>query len=200
MRQIDLLRHGEAATGLCLGKSYDPPLTTLGWTQMTQALPESAPWSVVISSPSRRCAEFATQLAAQLNLPCHLDERLQELGFGLWEGRPWAELYAEAGETLIAFQTNPTAIVNPAPQGETYAEFERRIANAWADWANAGEGGHSLIVTHAGVIREILRFVIGFPAQSLFRWQVPLACTSRLSIEADGWATLNSHGQHWPAP
>ena len=38
MTTIDLLRHGEAAPGCCLGAVFDAPLTEKGWLQIRNVL------------------------------------------------------------------------------------------------------------------------------------------------------------------
>jgi broad specificity phosphatase PhoE len=175
MTAIDLLRHGEAAPGLCLGSASDPPLTEAGWAQMAAALAGGG-WDGVVCSPSRRCAEFA----AGLGLPLRQDGRFRELGFGGWEGRPWAELYQEAGGPLLAFQRDPSACANPAPGGEPFGDFERRVGGAWDDLLSAAAGRRWLLVAHAGVLRAVLRRVLGFPAARGFAIRVPPACLIRI--------------------
>ncbi len=212
MTTIDLLRHGEAAPGLCLGRDYDAPLTGTGWEQMRgivgearaggielDALPlpmgrvsaEQAigvegnlpiAWDGIVSSPLRRCSEFAEELACRHGLPLQLECRFRELGFGAWEGRSWNDLYREAGESLLAFQRRPAC--NPAPGGEHYPDFEARIAQGWSDLLEQAAGSHWLLVTHAGVIRELLRRVLGFPLERLFAIQVPFAGLVRIEQEA----------------
>lgn len=180
---IDLLRHGEAAPGFCLGRGFDAPLTERGWAQMRAILQNGeATWDGVMSSPLVRCAGFAGELGKQLNLPLSQEPRFRELGFGIWEGRPWGELYAAEGERLMDFQRDPLGLggLNPAPGGEDYTEFEARVGQAWADLLRKASGGHWLLVTHGGVIRTILRLVLGFPASRLFAVQAPYAGLTRI--------------------
>jgi len=193
---IDLLRHGEAAPGRCLGSDDDAPLTEAGWAQMAAALEGLSPacaWDGVVCSPSRRCADFAAALGHRHGLPLRQDGRFRELGFGAWEGRPWADVYPSAGEPLLDFQRDPSRFDNPAPGGEQYPDFERRVALAWDGLLDAAAGGHWLLVAHAGVLRAVLRRVLGFPAGRLFSVQVPYACLSRVVQEGGGPARLVFH-------
>jgi len=192
---IDLLRHGEAAPGLCLGRDFDAPLTELGWSQM-RAVPGDgvAAWDGVISSPLIRCADFAEELALRHGLPLSKEPRFRELGFGAWEGRTWSELYAGTHESLVDFQRDPLSRggLHPAPGGENYRDFEIRVGQAWADLL--ARGGHWLLVTHAGVIRTILRQVLGFPSHRLFVLQVPYAGLTRI-VQPEGFSPqLVFHG------
>ncbi|MDD2769045.1 MAG: alpha-ribazole phosphatase family protein [Methylococcus sp.] len=189
---VDLLRHGEVDGSLCLGRRWDVPLNERGWSHMRAMLPESPPWTGVISSPLLRCAAFAEELAELHGLEFRLDERLSELGFGAWEGRSWSDLYATDGGRLLAFQRCPEE--SPAPGGEAYADFERRVGAAWDELLAAPGGGHWLVVTHAGTLRAILRRVLELPLSRLFSLEVPHACLSRIVCDGDDAPRLAFHG------
>ncbi|MEW6036640.1 MAG: alpha-ribazole phosphatase family protein [Pseudomonadota bacterium] len=189
---VDLLRHGEVDGGLCLGRGWDVPLNGRGWSQLRAMPPEPPPWTGIATSPLLRCAEFAGELAGRLGLELRVDERLSELGFGDWEGRPWSEVYDHHGEQLREFQRRPDR--NPAPGGEHYPDFERRVAAAWEDLLGLPGERHWLVVTHAGTIRAILRRVLEFPASRWFGIDVPHACLSRIVRDGDDAPRLVFHG------
>lgn len=84
--RIDLLRHGETAGGSRYRGSIDDALTPLGWAAMRAALGEECGWNRIVSSPLRRCADFARDLARRHGLPLDIDARLREIHFGDWEG------------------------------------------------------------------------------------------------------------------
>ena len=90
--RLDLLRHGETELGGGLRGSLDDALTENGWVQMRAAVVEGGPWDRIVSSPLQRCARFAAELGEQLKLSVHLDQDLQELHFGAWEGQSAAAL------------------------------------------------------------------------------------------------------------
>lgn len=79
---VDLLRHGEPEGGRRYRGSLDDPLSDRGWDQMWRAASGDTPWDLVISSPLRRCREFAEQLSSRLQLPLTIKPDLQELGYG----------------------------------------------------------------------------------------------------------------------
>ncbi len=111
--RLDLLRHGETELGGGLRGSLDDALTTKGWEQMHTAVAQGGPWDRLVSSPLQRCARFAEQLGARLNLPVHLDKDLQELHFGAWEGRSAAALMDTDAEALGRFWADPYAFTPP---------------------------------------------------------------------------------------
>ena len=193
MTTIDLLRHGEAAPGCCLGAVFDAPLTEKGWLQIRNVLAwAQPPWDGVISSPLIRCSAFAEELTEFHGLPLKFDGRLRELGFGSWEGKSWIDLYGQEGDRLIEFQRCPG--LNPAPGGEDYQDFEARVADAWNDLLTNARGGHWLVVTHAGVLRTVLRMVLGFPEERLFSLHVPYAGLTRIEQNDDYPSRLVFHG------
>ena len=74
---VDFIRHGEPHGGDILRGRVDPALTDLGWTQMQKATglsSEHVPseitpnWSEIISSPLKRCRDFAEQVAANTKI------------------------------------------------------------------------------------------------------------------------------------
>ena len=59
---IDLLRHGQPDGGDRFRGVRDDPLSETGWQQMRTSVNEMASWDVVVTSPLRRCADFAAEL------------------------------------------------------------------------------------------------------------------------------------------
>lgn len=101
--QLDLLRHGETELGGGLRGSLDDALTPLGWAQMREAVKGGEPWDRIVSSPLQRCALFARELSAQLDIPLSFDKNLQELHFGAWEGQSAAALMQTDEQALGQF-------------------------------------------------------------------------------------------------
>ena len=66
------------------------------------------------------------------------------------------------------------------PGGESYADLEARAAAAIATLARQQAGRRVVVVTHGGVIRAVLRTVLGFPAERLFRIAVDPASVTTL--------------------
>lgn len=102
------------------------------------------------SSPLRRCRELAGLLHPA---PC-FDERLREMDFGAWEGRPWdaiprAEIDAWAADV---------AGYAP-PGGESPAALQQRALACVGELAVPA----AVVVTHAGVIRTLLAEIRGLP-------------------------------------
>ncbi len=181
---IDLIRHGEPVGGSKYRGQIDDPLSDKGWAQMRAAVADDAPWQAVVSSPLRRCAAFADEVAHRHRLPLRLDERFKEIGFGAWEGRTKAEISAGDAQALRRFYADPVACRPPG--AEPLAEFERRVAAAWRDLLRVHAGRHVLLVAHAGVIRMVVVQTLAARPERMFRIQVPNAAITRIRVDGVG--------------
>ncbi|MEJ2590029.1 MAG: histidine phosphatase family protein [Candidatus Thiodiazotropha sp.] len=178
---IDLLRHGEPAGGRRYRGQVDDPLSEQGWREMWHAVSAEQPWQVIISSPLRRCSEFARQLSNKLTLPLYLDERLKEVGFGTWEGKTASQIRQEDAAILSRFYHDP---VNNRPDGaEPLTTFNQRIAQALEEATAAHRGKHVLIIAHAGVIRGLITQTLRAPSDSMYRLSITTASLSRIQID-----------------
>lgn len=176
---IDLLRHGEPVGGRAYrGNSIDDPLTELGWTQMRQAVGQLDSWDQIISSPLKRCREFAVELGRQINAPVLIEQEFREVGFGIWEGKTPDEIIATDPGSYEAFYNDPE---HCRPEGaEPLDAFTNRVNRAYDKLIEANIGRRLLIVSHAGVMRSIIAHVLGAPAVGMYRIKVNNASFSRI--------------------
>ncbi|MCO7625305.1 alpha-ribazole phosphatase family protein [Pseudomonas fluorescens] len=182
--RLDLLRHGETELGGGLRGSLDDALTEKGWAQMRAAVVAGGPWDRLISSPLQRCARFAAELGEQLNLPVQLENDLQELHFGTWEGQSAAALMETDAEALGLFWADPYAFT--PPQGEPVSDFADRVLGAVARLHQAYAGERVLLISHGGVMRLLLAQARGLPREQLLNVEVAHASLFALSVEANG--------------
>jgi alpha-ribazole phosphatase len=174
---MDLLRHGDTGQTGFRGR-LDDPLTPLGWRQMEAAASAGGPWAAVVSSPLRRCADFAADRARRLGLPFAADARLAELDFGRWEGATAAGLMESEPEALTRFWRDPWS--NPPPGGEEPLAFEARVLAARRDLEQVHGDQPLLVVTHGGVIRVLLGAARSLPRAQWLAIEVPHASMHRL--------------------
>lgn len=184
MLTLDLLRHGETELGGGFRGSLDDHLTPIGWEQMRQATAEPAGWDVIISSPLRRCVDFARELAQQTGLPLALQPDLRELHFGDWEGRHARELMEECADDLGRFWSQPYAFTPPG--GEPMALFEQRVLSAVSGLYQQHAGGHVLLVTHGGVMRLLTARARGLARDQLLQVEVGHGDRLRLQLDEKG--------------
>jgi alpha-ribazole phosphatase len=146
---IDLLRHGDTGQRSYRGQ-LDDSLSALGWTQLRAAI-FGRSWDLIVTSPLRRCADFANDLAHARHVPLRVDPRLAEYHFGAWQGVPIETLAEEQGDALGRFWSDPVNC--PPPEAETFAAFHERLCAALNDIAVEAASRHVLVVTHGGAIR-----------------------------------------------
>jgi len=179
--QLDFLRHGEPVGGRRYRGQSDDPLSEKGWAQMRAATAEERPWSAIVSSPLARCSAFAHWLAGETGLPLSFDERLKEVGFGVWEGKTPEDLKREDPECVFEFKRDP---VGRRPQGaELLEDFHARATAAYEDILARHAGGQVLVVAHAGVMRMVICHVLGLPPAHAYRLNVASAGMARIRVE-----------------
>ncbi len=181
---LDLLRHGETELGGGLRGSLDDALTAKGWDQMRQAVVARGPWDRLVSSPLQRCARFADELGARLNLPVSLEQDLQELHFGAWEGQSAAKLMETDAEALGLFWADPYSFT--PPDGEAVEAFSQRVRGAVLRLHQLYAGQRVLLISHGGVMRLLLAQARGLPREQLLNVEVGHGGLFSLRVEAGG--------------
>ena len=190
---VDLLRHGEPLGGRRYRGQIDDPLSENGWREMWHAVSGETPWQQIISSPLRRCSEFAQALSEKLDIPISQDDRLKEVGFGAWEGKTGAELRLLDPDILARFYEDP---ITHRPQGaEPLHQFSERVNNALQSAISTHQGKHLLVIAHAGVIRAILTHALSAPLLSMYRLSIATASLSRLQLGGERPPTVLFHSR-----
>ena len=144
-----LVRHAQPliASGICYGQldvPADPAATQICAKELFKVLPKGI---IVITSPLQRCELLAPKLIGlQPDLMVKSDARLQEMNFGQWEGRPWAEI----DRAELDAWTADFAHYRAGGAGESVDQFMARVAAAFDELDPARD---TLWITHAGVIR-----------------------------------------------
>lgn len=172
MSHLTLLRHGATIGGDRYNGSTDVTLSEAGWQQFADAV-NGRHWDRIITSPLRRCADFACRLAHERDIPCGRDTRLREMHFGDWEGRNAEELMRMDAEALGRFWEDPAA--HPPPAAESLAQVRARMLSLCREIAAAPADERILLVTHGGPIRIALAECRGIPLRQLLTIAVPHA-------------------------
>jgi probable phosphomutase (TIGR03848 family) len=118
------------------------------------------PVAAVVTSPLERCRETADAVLAgrEPAPPLHVDERVGEVHYGSWTGRPFKELTKDPLWRIV--QGNPSAAV--FPDGEGLAAMAARAAEAVRDWnARLGQDATYALVSHADVIKSLIADALG---------------------------------------
>jgi len=168
---IDLIRHGEPIGGRKYrGYNIDDPLTEKGWRQMWDAVGDCNTWDQIITSPLKRCEEFAQALGKHHGINVAIESRFKEVGFGSWEGLSHDEIKNAKADEYQAFLRDP---INHRPQGaEDLDDFINRVGSAYDETIERYEKKHCFIIAHAGVIRAVIAKTLLAAPVGLYRIKV----------------------------
>lgn len=182
------LRHGEPVGGKIFRGSTDDPLTDLGWEQLKKSVKELS-YDEIISSPLKRCFEFAEHLRAELDIPLHIKDDLQEMHLGDWEGLSPAQVEVLDSKALGAFWASPHC--NTPPNGETFHDFEKRILSAWdtlnQKYTTTEQSKTVLVVCHAGVMMVLLKEFLKIPMENILCIKLNYASKVRVEVYDAGY-------------
>nr|WP_245832013.1 histidine phosphatase family protein [Solemya velesiana gill symbiont] len=123
-----------------------------------------------------------------------MNDRLQELHYGEWEGKTPDELKADDPNIISRYFYDPH---NHRPPGAEYiVDFIQRVGNAYDEALAKHHEKHLLIVGHAGVIRAIITRALSAPPETVFRMHVDTAHISRIRVDDERPPTLMFHGRN----
>jgi ribonuclease H / adenosylcobalamin/alpha-ribazole phosphatase len=140
------------------------------------------------SSPIQRAVETAEAIARRRDgLTVRIAPELDELDFGDWSGRSFADLAADphwqswnsARETAVA------------PNGESMVQAQSRAWRHIAGTAAANPGRTVAMVTHCDIIRGVIARVLGLSLDHILRFDVDPASISRLAVGPWGAKVLS---------
>jgi broad specificity phosphatase PhoE len=200
--RLVLVRHAhvadnDAAAGARLCGWFDAPLSRRGWAQVARLcarLARSPRPTALYTSPSRRALGMARAIGSRLGLVPRPLELLREIHCGQLEGVPLAEVqrryprlwHANLRQADDGFRW---------PGGESYRDFRRRVLRGVDAIAAAHPGEQVLIVTHAGVIGQVLGALHGLRAA---RWEAFRPGNASLTVVdwADGTGQVRTFDEH----
>jgi alpha-ribazole phosphatase len=158
MSELLFIRHAETdMAGTFCGHS-DPELNARGHAQLAELIHRMSAENigVVYSSDLRRAHATGRAIAAAYGVDCRVRPALREIDFGQWEGLTWKEI--ERRDETYARGWIAKYPLLPAPGGEDFCDFERRILDEVKSMSMEAEakGLDIAVVTHAGVLRTVL--------------------------------------------
>jgi alpha-ribazole phosphatase len=163
MSELLFIRHAETdMAGTFCGHS-DPELNTRGRAQLGELINRlrTEKIAVVYTSDLRRAHTTGMAIAEAFGVGCHIRPALREINFGQWEGITWKEI--ERRDEAYSRRWLAEYPCLPAPDGESFPEFERRVLDEvkFLSLGAAAADCRIAVVTHAGVLRTVLRALHG---------------------------------------
>lgn len=176
--ELYLIRHPlpDVEPGVCYGQldvGIAEPTAPIG-ERLRPMLPEHYE---LYASPLSRARLLAEEFG-----PPRLDERLKEISFGEWEGKPFGSL----GELLSLWADDPLGF--KAPDGESVREMAARVHHWMDEVLTPSQASAIVVVAHGGPLRAIAGRLLGVPAK---RWLgLDFACGALTRLDITEWGAL----------
>jgi broad specificity phosphatase PhoE len=132
----------------------------------------------IFSSPMERCLETVEPLARKLKLEIQISDALNELDYGEWTGRTFAEL----NESESWKQWNRFRSFARIPGGETMIEASARMVSFAESMRHDLADQHIALVSHGDPLRGLLLHFLGMPLDLIHRIELSPASLSVLSV------------------
>ncbi len=178
--KISLIRHTtlQIPEGICYGQS-DVDVSERFNDELDKLKPKliNDEFHAIYASPLQRCSKLAHAL--NLGDVMH-DHRLKELDFGDWEMQPWNDM---PRDYFDEWAQNYAELA--PPNGETFTQLQQRGVMFLNEMLNKHAQQHIAVVSHGGMIRALIAYVLNMPLKSLFRFNVDYASITQLNFNDD---------------
>jgi probable phosphoglycerate mutase len=194
--RIIAIRHGETAWNVDtrIQGQLDVPLNETGRWQaqrLARALAAREPIDVVYTSDLLRAWETARAVSETTGAPVVTDEGLRERGFGVFQGKTFAEIEASLPEEALRWRKRDPFW---APEGgESLTAMRRRVVETLHTLASRHTGEQIVLVAHGGVMDLLYRAATGQELQAPRTWQLGNTAINRLlwtpaGLSLVGWS------------
>lgn len=188
--RILAIRHGETAWNVDtrIQGHLDIPLNDTGRWQaqrLARALAARDPIHAVYSSDLQRARETARAIATATGAPLAAHPGLRERGFGLFEGKTYAEIEQTWPEESEHWRQR-TPDWQPPQGGESLLQVRERILQTLHELTAPHPGQQIVLVAHGGVMDQLYRLATGQDLQAPRTWQLGNTAVNRLLWTAGG--------------
>ena len=178
-----LVRHGshEDLGARLTGRGAEGGLTAIGWSEAEQAAEvlRAKPVTAVYASPRQRTIDTARAIARPHGLSVRLAAELDEIDFGDWTGKAFAELDGQPEWD----EWNRRRSESRCPRGESMAQAQAR-AVSFAFEAAARHDGAVVLVTHCDIIRALICWQQRCSLDDILRFEAGPASVTELTLVA----------------
>jgi 2,3-bisphosphoglycerate-dependent phosphoglycerate mutase len=186
--RIIAIRHGETAWNVDtrIQGQLDIPLNETGrWQAHRLALALACePIAAVYASDLLRAWDTALSVGNAAGLPVVTDEGLRERGFGVFQGRTYAEVEVLWPDQALRWRKRDPHF---APEGgESLVQFRERVTRTAHTLAERHPGEQIVMVGHGGVMDVLYRAATGQDLQAPRTWELGNAAINRLLWTREG--------------
>ncbi|MBK5142653.1 histidine phosphatase family protein [Budviciaceae bacterium BWR-B9] len=189
--RLYLVRHGETQVnqrGVYSG-STDHALNSQGIVQaelLAKAL-SGIQFDRIVTSGLRRTQQTAEYISGIDKQHHQRLEGLDEIHFGLWEGRHYQELEQNDSQNYANWCLDWKSVA--PPEGESFNQFNLRIHQSFTAWLSEAEAtglDNILFVGHQGTLRCILLSLMKMPAEGFWYF----------TFRHDAYSVIDIHQGH----
>lgn len=186
--RIIAIRHGETAWNVDtrIQGQLDIPLNDTGrWqaARLANAL-AAEPIAAVYASDLLRAWDTALSVGNAAGLPVVTHEGLRERGFGIFQGRTYAEVEQLWPDLALRWRKRDPDF---APEGgESLVQFRERVTTTAHELAARHPGEQIVMVGHGGVMDVLYRAATGQSLQAPRTWELGNAAINRLLWTREG--------------
>ena len=186
MKKLFLIRHGQTDGNVAL-RYYghtDIMLNERGREQASGLAIRLShePLDRIYSSDLARAYETARIIARGHGLDVQRSRRLREIDLGDWEGLTFEEIKARDEELvrqwMVEFETHRM------PNGESVAEFRSRVEYEIKNIIAKNRDQTVAIVTHGGVTRMVLCYLLGWDLSSFWHLCQDTGCLNVIDLKS----------------
>jgi alpha-ribazole phosphatase len=131
--------------------------------------------SKIYSSDLKRCKVIAQSL--NNNGSIVYSSEIREINFGKWEMKRWDEIPQQELNVWMNDFVNQNRY-----NGESYKDLYVRAVKFWNELKNENHP-QILVITHGGVIRSILCYILNISLANSFKLNIDLCGISKIKIE-----------------
>jgi broad specificity phosphatase PhoE len=176
--KIYIARHGETTwnvEGRIQGRS-DPDLSPEGYAQSRALLEQlkGRPISAIYTSTLKRSFLTAQPIASYLGLPIRRQPELDEIAFGILEGKQILDSDEEVKSEWEKFKENRFSY--HIPGGENYTDVMNRVRPFVGKILQNHQGQEILIVGHRVVNQMLIGVLMDYPPEEMLKMQQSNGC------------------------
>ncbi len=191
--RIIAVRHGETDWNVetRIQGNLDIGLNEKGQWQarrLSLALAAREPIAAIYSSDLLRARDTARAIADATRRPLHLVAGLRERGFGLFQGKTYAEVEAQHPEEALRWRKRDPEWA--PPQGESLLALRERVLDTARTLAARHLDEQIVLVAHGGVMDMLYRAATGMGLQAPRTWNLGNAAANRLLWSSEGFTVV----------
>ncbi len=142
----------------------------------------------VFSSPLSRAYKTAEIISAKKKYVVSLNDDLQEINMGKWQGLVWSEIRRIHSDLYAEFER--VGDFSKVYKGESFQELQNRAVN-FLNFLVDSPYENVLAVSHGGFIKVLVCYVLGLDLSKRMKFHIDNLSITRLSCTDEKWTLMS---------